>query len=49
MGELQKMPEFGIGKDFETSITKLENQLKDKLQANKVNLRNYWVLKLMNL
>ena len=28
MGELQKMPEFGIGKDFETSITKLENQLK---------------------
>ena len=28
MGELQKMPEFGIGKDFETSVTKLENDLR---------------------
>ena len=28
MGELQKMPEFGVGKDFETSVTKLENDLK---------------------
>lgn len=28
MGELQKMPEFGIGKDFETAVTKLENDLK---------------------
>ena len=28
MGELQKIPEFGIGKDFETTITKLENDLK---------------------
>jgi len=28
MGELQKMPEFGVGKDFETAVTKLENDLK---------------------
>jgi|TARA_R100000084_G_C4574982_1_gene111046 hypothetical protein len=28
MGELQKIPEFGIGKDFETAVTKLENDLK---------------------
>ena len=28
MEELQKIPEFGIGKDFETSVTKLENHLK---------------------
>ena len=28
MNSLQKMPEFGIGKDFETSVTKLENDLK---------------------
>ena len=28
MGELQKMPNFGIGKDFETAVTKLENDLK---------------------
>ena len=28
MGEIQKMPNFGIGKDFETAITKLENDLK---------------------
>ena len=28
MGELQRIPEFGIGKDFETTITKLENDLK---------------------
>mgnify|MGYP003134834161 FL=1 len=28
MGELQKMPNFGIGKNFETAVTKLENDLK---------------------
>ena len=28
MGELQKIPEFGIGKDFETNVTRLENDLK---------------------
>mgnify|MGYP003661031484 FL=1 len=28
MGELQKIPNFGIGKDFETNVTKLENDLK---------------------
>ena len=28
MGELQKMPYFGVGKDFETAVTKLENDLK---------------------
>ena len=28
MGKLQRIPEFGIGKDFETTITKLENDLK---------------------
>ena len=28
MGELQKMPNFGVGKDFETAVTKLENDLK---------------------
>ena len=28
MGELQKIPELGIGKDFETAVTKLENDLK---------------------
>ena len=28
MGELQKMPNFGIGKDFETAVTKLESDLK---------------------
>jgi len=28
MGELQKMPNFGVGKNFETAVTKLENDLK---------------------
>ena len=28
MGYLQKMPNFGIGKNFETAVTKLENDLK---------------------
>ena len=28
MGELVKMPNFGIGKDFEIAVTKLENDLK---------------------
>ena len=28
MGELQKMPNFGVGKDFETAVTKLEYDLK---------------------
>ena len=28
MGKLQKMPNFGIGKNFETAVTKLENDLK---------------------
>lgn len=28
MDELQKMPNFGVGKDFETAVTKLENDLK---------------------
>ena len=28
MGEIQKMPNFGIGKDFEQAVTKLENDLK---------------------
>ena len=28
MSELQKMPNFGIGKNFETAVTKLENDLK---------------------
>lgn len=28
MGELQKIPNFGIGKDFETNVTKLEKDLK---------------------
>ena len=28
MGKLQKMPDFGIGKNFETAVTKLENDLK---------------------
>ena len=28
MGKLQKMPNFGIGKTFETAVTKLENDLK---------------------
>ena len=28
MSEIQKMPNFGIGKDFETAVTKLENDLK---------------------
>jgi hypothetical protein len=35
MGELQKMPEFGIGKDFETAVTKLENDLKS-IADNKI-------------
>ena len=28
MSEIQKMPDFGIGKNFETAVTKLENDLK---------------------
>ena len=36
MGELQKMPKFGIGKDFETSITKLENDLKAIADGNQI-------------
>lgn len=27
MGELQKMPDFGVGKNFEATITQLENDL----------------------
>ena len=36
MGELQKMPNFGIGKDFETAITKLENDLKSIADGNQI-------------
>ena len=28
MSEIQKMPDFGVGKNFETAVTKLENDLK---------------------
>ena len=34
MGDLQKIPEFGIGKDFETTVTKLENDLKSIADGN---------------
>ena len=36
MGELQKMPNFGVGKDFETAITKLENDLKSIADGNQI-------------
>ena len=36
MDELQKIPEFGIGKDFETTVTKLENDLISIADGNTV-------------
>ena len=36
MGKLQKMPNFGIGKNFETAVTKLENDLKSIADGHKV-------------
>tara|TARA_R110000737_G_scaffold327581_1_gene341905 strand:- start:855 stop:1343 length:489 start_codon:yes stop_codon:yes gene_type:complete len=36
MDELQKIPEFGIGKDFETTVTKLENDLRSIADGNAV-------------
>ena len=36
MGKLQKMPNFGIGKNFETAVTKLENDLKSIADGYKV-------------
>ena len=36
MGELQKIPNFGIGKDFETNVTKLENDLKASADGESV-------------
>ena len=36
MGELQKMPDFGVGKNFETAVTKLENDLKSIADGHKV-------------
>ena len=36
MGKLQKMPDFGIGKNFETAVTKLENDLKSIADGYKV-------------
>ena len=36
MDELQKIPEFGIGKDFETTVTKLENDLRSIADGNTV-------------
>ena len=29
MNNLQKIPEFGIGKDFESTVTKLEKDLRE--------------------
>lgn len=36
MGKLQKMPDFGVGKNFETAVTKLENDLKSIADGYKV-------------
>lgn len=36
MGKLQKMPNFGIGKNFEAAVTKLENDLKSIADGYKV-------------
>ena len=36
MGKLQKMPDFGIGKNFETAVTKLENDLKSIADGNQI-------------
>jgi len=36
MDELQEIPKFGIGKDFETTVTKLENDLRSIADGNTV-------------
>ena len=36
MGRLQTMPDFGIGKNFETAVTKLENDLKSIADGNQI-------------
>jgi hypothetical protein len=36
MNELEILPNFGVGKDFETAVIKLENDLKNIADGNKV-------------